>query len=517
MSAPAWYEHLWNSQQSAEPQDRALGWLVQAGRLLREKELDCSSAHLIEAHRLAMALAALRGLPRPGLPELDEALLGVVCMGDPAPLAFIRRALMQGQRLGSIPADMPGLPIQQDLTRQQKSLRLKPEASDRLLELDLRQPNDLARSHLLHRLRLLDIPWGRLNRHQGSQRGSFKEVWSLSWAPELALAVIEASRWGCSVEDAATAAAGHAAQEAWHLARLAEVMEQVLVADLPAAVGPVARALENRAALEADVGQLLDTIPPLVQVARYGNVRRTDSAQVVHLLDALVPRAAIGLPGACQSLDEAAAQQLQQSITRADQALAVLDQAPLLEVWQASVLQLARSAQIHGLVAGLAARLALDRHWLEGDELARLMGRALSPGTPPGPAAAWLEGFLCESGMVLLHDDTLWGLVERWLMSLPEALFIQELPLLRRGFTRFSAPERRQMGERARRPAAGQTQAAAATWDSTRAARVLPTLAHLLGVAWPVPASAPPAASSELSELPDPPESSSAALEPSDE
>lgn len=481
VAAPAWYEHLWETGQTPGA-DRALGWLVRAGRLLRDRDLDCSSAHLIEARRLAETLAALRGRPRPGLEELDEALLGVVCMGDPAPLSLIRRQLVLGDRLGSIPADTPALPIQQDLARCQKSLRLKPEAGWRTLELDLRQPTDLGRSQLLHRLRLLEVSWGRLQQDQGRRRGSFGETWQLCWAPELALAVIEASRWGTSIEDAATACAVAQARDAWQLARLAEVMEQVLLADLPAAVGPVARALEDRAALEADVGQLLDTIPPLVQVARYGNVRGTDGAQVLHLLDALVPRAAIGLPGACQALDNAAAEQLQQSLAKADQALGVLGQTALLEIWQTSLLQLARSPQVHGLVSGLAARLALDHHWLEADELALLMGRALSPGTPPGPAAAWLDGFLNGSGMVLLHDDSLWNLVERWLCSLPEALFIQELPLLRRSFTRFSGPERRQMGERAKRPGHAASASAGPGWDGARAARVLPLLACLLGV-----------------------------------
>lgn len=84
--------------------------------------------------------------------------------------------------------------------------------------------------------------------------------------------------------------------------------------------------------------------------------------------------------------------------------------------------------------------------------------------------------------MVLLHDDSLWNLVERWLCSLPEALFIQELPLLRRSFTRFSGPERRQMGERAKRPGHAASASAGPGWDGARAARVLPLLACLLGV-----------------------------------
>ena len=85
----------------------------------------------------------------------------MVCMGDAAPMRLINRALTVGDRLGRIPASAPLVPLQHDLNQQQKRLRLKVEAVDRTLDLDLREPTDLARSHLLHRLTLLAIPWGK--------------------------------------------------------------------------------------------------------------------------------------------------------------------------------------------------------------------------------------------------------------------------------------------------------------------------------------------------------------------
>jgi hypothetical protein len=48
-------------------------WLARVGRLLRDEGFDTSPGHLIEAVRLAEALAALRGRPFPALDELNEA------------------------------------------------------------------------------------------------------------------------------------------------------------------------------------------------------------------------------------------------------------------------------------------------------------------------------------------------------------------------------------------------------------------------------------------------------------
>lgn len=103
---------------------------------------------------------------------------------------LIHSALTVSQRLGQVPPDVPAVPLQRDLEQQQKSLRIKPEALERTLELDLRNLTDLARSHLLHRLGLLGIAWGRLGGGRGS-RGTFRETWVLRWEAELSIKLIE--------------------------------------------------------------------------------------------------------------------------------------------------------------------------------------------------------------------------------------------------------------------------------------------------------------------------------------
>jgi hypothetical protein len=147
VQSPGWYGFLWRHDAAMAP-------------LLREHDLDCSRAHVIEAARLADTLAALRERPAPGLDELAEAARSVMLAGESAPLALIERVLLGGDELGQVP---PAVPLRRDLERLQKTLRLKPEALVRTLDLDLRNHTDLARSHLLHRLhrlRLLDGPWG---------------------------------------------------------------------------------------------------------------------------------------------------------------------------------------------------------------------------------------------------------------------------------------------------------------------------------------------------------------------
>src|SRR5439155_25054429 len=124
------------------------------------KDLDCSSAHVIEAVRLSTTLASMRGRPLADLSDIADATRSVFCFDSDLPMNLIARELLVGDRLGGVPEDVPMVPLQQDLLREQKRVKLKPEALEEEKKLDLREELDRERSKLLHRLLLLGIDWG---------------------------------------------------------------------------------------------------------------------------------------------------------------------------------------------------------------------------------------------------------------------------------------------------------------------------------------------------------------------
>jgi hypothetical protein len=476
--SPAWYEVLF-SQPRAEVLTH---WMVQATRLLREQDVDASSAHAIEGVRLAAALAAVRGLALPGIDELQEAAVAILGGGYAEPLELVHRALVIGEKLGEVPAGLPATPLQQDLAQQQKTLRLKPEALPKPLDLDLRQPTQLDRSHLLHRLRLLDITWGHPEEVAGKS-GTFHEIWKLAWQPELALAVIEAGRWGNTVLAAAAARATARAAEATTLEGVSQLLEDALRADLGPAIPALVARLESIGASTRDVTHLLAALPPLVQVLRYGNVRRTNTAQVAQVVQQLVPRLCIGLPAACTGLDYAAAQPLLARIEATHQAIRLLENPTHAADWYAALAAVQRNSASNGLLAGAAARFLFDAQQADADATATTLGLALAPAQPTDYATAWIEGFLRGSGLLLIHHRELFGLLDTWLGSLPEDTFREIVPLLRRVFTDFSLPERRQLLELAGHDATAPVASAESfDFDWERGALVLPGLYQLLGV-----------------------------------
>jgi hypothetical protein len=477
IEAPGWYQHLWLTQEGV-----ATRWLARVARLLRDEGLDVSSAHVIEAVRLAETLAALRGRPITGLPELNEAVQSVFCFGDDLPLRLIHEKLIVGETLGRVPDETPLVPLQQDLQREQKRLRLKAEANEKTLDLDLRKETDLERSRLLHRLNLLSVPWGAVQDVSGKS-GTFHELWRVRWEPEFVVQLIEASVWGSTIQTAASSKACDEADKA-DLPALTALLERVLLSALPGAVSHLMTRVQTESALASDVGLLMDALPPLANVQRYSDVRQTDAALLGTVTDGLVARICIGLSGACASLNDEAAQAMFTRFDKVNAAVQLLQQEAHTTAWQQVLLRLVEQNGLHGLLAGRACRLLLDAQALEAVEAARRLSLALSSANEPTQAGAWVEGFLHGSGLLLLHDETLWQVLDAWLTALPEEQFIALLPLLRRTFANFTAPERRQMGERVKRGGGVVSVAMSETedFDSVRAAAVLPLVAQLLGL-----------------------------------
>ena len=476
VDSPAWYEQLY-----AVPGDPVGRWLGGAGRLLREAGLDASVAQVVDAARLADALAAVRERPLPGLPELLDATRAVLCGGSDVPLALVRARLVVGEVLGAVPSHTPMVPLQQDLERRRRSLRLKLEPAARDVELDLRRENDRERSRLLHRLALVGVHWGTPLAVRGS-RGTFREAWRLEWRPGLELDLIEAGRWGTTVDRAAAARASEAARDEPDLAALAELADAVLLADLPESLGEVLRALEARAAVAADVAAMLAAVPALAGVLRYGDVRGSDRGSVRRVAVGLVRRATVSLPQAGIGLDEEAAAELSRLVDAAHAGLGLLDDAALADDWRAALRKVATGEHQPGVLAGRATRLLLDGGAIEPEAAAAAMSRALSPGGDTAVGAAWIEGFLGTSGLVLVHDAALLALLDEWVAGVSGDAFTAVLPLLRRAFGALPAGERRQIGGRVRE-GAGATAAAAeaAQLDAERAAPALAVVARILG------------------------------------
>jgi hypothetical protein len=444
VDAPGWNQHIWRTWGRADSNSR---WLARIGALLRTRGHGVSTADLIEAERLALALAALRGRPRSGFEELRDAAVACLFGGEDLVWRSIEAELLLGRDVGAAPEDGPAAPLIADVQRAQRATRLKPEALERSLTLDLRSDAGRERSLLLHRLCALGVPWGQ-PQSVGGSRGTFRENWKLRWDPEFSVVLVERVIYGSELVGAADAYLEEAMRGAQDLATLAHLVSRSVTASLPEAWAVGLRLLEGRAALTSDVGQLLGSVAPIAEIARYGQARQADMTPLAALAERLAVQAALGLRHAARGLDDSAAAALVDRLRSAQAGLELLD--PAEETWGVWFEALAGVlAGGEAFAAGAAGQLLYTADRLTPEAAVGLLARRLSPGTPAAVAARFVEGFFSTQAARLIYDAPLREAVDRWIRGLEDADFLAYLPLLRRVFADLDAMERKRLRQAA--------------------------------------------------------------------
>lgn len=478
ISSPGWYHYLWH-----HPEDDGTVWVSQAAQLFREKGMDISVAHVIETVRLARMTAALRNMPTPSLAEFNEAITTVMGFGDDILLQLIKESLIISNRLGQVPDRVPKVPLLTDVEKTQKRLRVPFTAEIKEVLLDLRKPNDLDKSIFFHRLCLLGIDWATPESISG--KGTFKEKWTLYHKPEQLVSLIEKAIWGNTLEEATQKYLVHKAVGIENIAALTELLHQTIPADLPALVETLTTQLDRLSAASSDIAEMMEAVPHLVEIVRYGDVRQMDFSHVGEMLRAMVARILAGGILVCINIDEEAAAELLNKVVAMDYAMATLNDSEMSDMWKEFIRQMQHTAHVHPLLSGYASRLMYDKGEIAPEAMQHTLSFYSSVGNSPSDMAYWFEGFLRSSGSVLLLDDKLWNLINTWICGLEEEVFMELLPILRRTFSEFTPPERRKLGEKAKHHQETGTDTATPTatgYHTEDASQVIPLVCRLLGI-----------------------------------
>lgn len=466
VEAPNYLQLAWEVRR-AGGEGLAARFLSAVAREARGRGLACSSAEVIEAVRLAEALAAVRSGFALGLQDLRDAAITCFAGGDEARLADSLRAVEVGDAVGAIPAGVPRTPLQEEFYAQLKALKLDEYLKDREQPirghtgkdwLD-RRPNrfvksedaarrDRDRSILLHRLDALGIGFAReVTSAEDRAESSYKERWLARWTPDCEIALAERSRDGNSIEEAAEAILSAALAAARDIGAAARLARRAVVCDLRGAAQAALARAQTLSLGEGSFAALAEAAYEFDLLARYGDVSRVDTGALRPLVATLFLRGALLLDAAACCDDEAARPLLQAVWSlHAVAERGGFDDAPLaLDRWWAALLHAAEEGRANPLVAGAAAALCLGQGQLGADALDALLGRWLSPGEQPGRAASFFEGLSARNRAALLSLTALWRALDLYVAALPEDDFRRALVALRRAFSSYREDELRRI------------------------------------------------------------------------
>lgn len=452
VKSPMWYQHLW---QNRHRNDMVEHWLTKVAQALREQGQVVSTASVIEAVRLSQSLASVRNRPSVGFEELTESAISCLCFGEPILWRQIENNLLLGNQVGQIPDDMPLAPLLEDLQRLQKQTKLAPESLAKEISLDLRSDAGLKKSHLLHRLRILGVNWGKML-DSGSSRGTFREKWLLEWQPEFAVELVENLVYGNTIEQASNNKLAETMTHTQQLSELVKDVQKALQASLPHATDVGLQRLGILANQTDSTDELLGSLSPLIHLERYGTARAMALEQVGELVRQLTIKTSVALPYALRQIDNDVAEQYHKRIKDTHHALVLgeLDE-DVMAVWWQAIGEIAQSlhnkhqmTHTHSLLIGLCNRLLYQDDKISSQSLEDTLQKALSPAIATAESAQFFAGFFQGATQNLLFDDVLLNVVKHWLIGLEGDEFVEYLPLFRRVFASLDPLERKHLLER---------------------------------------------------------------------
>lgn len=448
--SPAWYDLLFEHQNRT-----TIHWMARTAQLLRSSDLPVPPASVPAAVEMAEALATLRNMHQPGFQELEQAALATLAEGDEQWLGIIRDKNLIGDRIGKVPDTIPRTPLQEDFHAAVRSARLKRalETPGKVaVDLDLRKPANKLASILLHRLHLLDLPWGTWKSRGERTKGSFREQWTLHWKKQFGMRLLEAGLWGLTIAEAVHTSVLHRSSSSTTMAQLSHWLRESLLADLPGTASELSRILMDRVAESRDIEDLMKTLTPLVYIHLYEQEDQTGCQDRLLLLDRLIVRIVVGLPGSLQGLsDEQAVDmpgRIRQVLTDLRLLERTMDESDILQI----VEQAAGSKGVHPYVQGGFTRLLVEEGKLSNQQFVRQLATSLQKQPDLALAASWCSGLMTGSEALLLHQPDLWLSLNAWVNSIPENEFTSVLPLLRRTFSNYSPGAKRQIAVLLQRP-----------------------------------------------------------------
>ncbi|WP_449601073.1 DUF5682 family protein [Paenibacillus sp. Marseille-Q9583] len=455
--APHYYQMMWERMMNGSLEDLPNHYLSTVARYLRNTGTHRSTAEIIEAVRLAESLAALHGGSAPTLRDLRDAALTLLGRGE---LSVIAEALARtdiGTAIGELAEGISQTPIQDDLNRQLKRLKLEkyktPVAND--LELDLRENRrvsseeaaylDLNRSFLFHRLRLLGIDLVNI-RASGQTGATWAEHWVMKWSPEVEIQVVESTLLGETIEIASAYVLQQKLDGSSTIAEASALIRTAYECGMIHQMEAGRQTLQRLAVDTRDVVQIAASIHELSLLIQYGDVRRIDTKPLILLLEQLFRRACLFLLDASQCNDEASGEMLK--------AMNILNQAAIAHseevdelLWIQELKHLSERDDCNPRLSGVACSILLERNAMTAQQCSEEVSRRLSPGIPAELGAGWFEGMSMRNRYVLLSRLSLWEQLNEYINSLDDEEFVRALVFLRRAFSTFEPREKTMIAE----------------------------------------------------------------------
>ena len=464
MPAPHYYQQVWKLLGEGHPDPYAqiaARVVVQIGRLSREKELPfaLSTADEIAALEQANRLARLRGHPGPSREDLLDGIRSSFVKGaldvEGAVLLSIVRHVLAGTDVGNIPADAGVPPLVEEFRRRATVLGLSiNDTVNKKLSLDLyRNPSHRNVSRFLHSMDHLKAPLGHITGGPDFVRGRglelMQEHWQYGWSPLVEIALIEASVYGSTVEEACVNRLRHAIAELEDAGQSRNTTEAVRMLvracrmGLHGSVDQVMRLIDRNVAEDPSFVSLVTGLGELTLLWQSREPLEAHRLPQIPLLAQTAYRRASFLSRELATCSDdqqdaalAAMSSLRQILAGSRQDL--FDSSLFLN----ALADLLSLQKVPATIVGGAAGILFAEVQMTEESLLTLAAGYLNASTgEPAKKTGFLRGLLCTCREVAWRSAELLRRIDTLLRSWDESDFVNAVPDLRMAFTYLTPRE----------------------------------------------------------------------------
>jgi hypothetical protein len=449
--APYYYELMYNAMENGELEGLPSRYISELSGVFRKKQGYSSTASAIESVRLARSMQFMHDGLLPTLKDLHDSAVAAMAGGSFTEIAETFAAIDVGTRIGELPEGVSQTPIQDDMNRLLKKLKLErfktPVAQD--LELNLRENLrvqsegaaflDLERSVFLNRLQILDIGFAKPSWSK-QDSATWKENWVLCWTPEVEIRLVEAVLYGDTVEVASAYILKEKLEKAADVAEVAKLVRLTCECDLKSSILDAIKKLQALASESESFSASARAAREMSFLVKYGSVRRFDTDSILPIMEQLFLKGALLLYGSA-SCDYKTASDIADDM--AAMHLITQEQETVKDdIWLKQLKLLAFSDEKNPLLSGFAFSILLERGEIEEKTLAAEVSRHLSLGNSPEAGAAWFEGLARRNRYLLLSRIVLWKQLNEYIGKLDDEEFKTAMVSLRKAFSCFEAREK---------------------------------------------------------------------------
>ena len=458
MPSPEFYQRVWE-RGSSEAGEAMLFDTIQH---LRRKKQRVSPADAIAALTLASGLKTLRGhVELARIDVLDGLAAAIVKDALDAPLPWNRRGMLasgtdpmlvemvsafSGERVGKLARGTPRPPLVADAHEQLERAKLTPQRVPASLVIPLVDPAGLARSRVLHRLRVLKIPGFSLTRQPSLARSGteLSEQWSISAQLDAESALIEASAFGATLEDAAAARLEEGVRHASGIRVLAELLGEAALVGISTLTDRLVAEVRRVAATEPNFGELGAALGKLLALYNHGILLESTGATILGETIAAAFERGLwlfeGIDGKAGAAEVDGAIALRDALRFGGPKLAV--DGPRAEaVMRRRATDPAAPPAVRGASLGFL--------WSTRAEVDDAQAAAAVRGTArPDTLGDFLTGLFALAREEVLRSPTLLGVVDDVVVPMTRDDFLVAIPSLRLAFSYFPPREREQIAKK---------------------------------------------------------------------